>query len=276
MKRLLPTIFLLSIAILIIGAGCATKKPAPTQTDTTKKTEIIKKKPQTEEPTNPSHDYCQKTGNEIIIRMDQTTTSSIAYCRFADGTECEAEKYFKQSCAPGQGAKPYQPPEQFDNFSVCTNEYEPVCGANGINYTNACLAQTQGIIISHKGVCKPSELKQPENTIDSSAPAVNQNKSNTTVENQDAVDTGWLGIIKDFALSMPKSNPPAFIEKCVYSNNPIYYSSPGCDGCVTTLYDKTGKVICYPSNDIDNDCPPYFTSVYRANSCSKIWQDSRP
>ena len=162
---------------------------------------------------------------------------------------------------------------------MCTSEYEPVCGANGTNYTNACLAQTQGIIIAHTGVCAPAEQKQAVTENKNSAPENSgaQAEKNVASENQTPSDpAGWLGILKDFALSAPRSNPPAFIEKCAFSGNTSYYSSPGCDGCITTLYNKDGDVICYPSNDLDNTCPAYFTGAYRANYCAKVWKDNRP
>lgn len=277
MKRLLLTTFLLIVALVFLGAGCVSKSQKTTMINTTTTTaEVIKKKPQTSEPSSPAYDYCEKTGNELIIRFNKAASSSIAYCRFADATECEAEKYFRQTCAPGQGAKPYQPQEEAANFTTCTNEYQPVCGADGVNYTNACLAQTQGIIIAHTGVCTPAEQKT------TAADITPNNKTNgqTTQDNQPAKTTdtsepGWLTVVKDFALSAPKSDPPAFIEKCAYSGNTSYYFSPGCDGCITTLYNKDGKVTCYPSNDLDNTCPAYFTGAYRANYCAKVWKDSR-
>ncbi|MBI4992714.1 MAG: DUF333 domain-containing protein [Candidatus Magasanikbacteria bacterium] len=273
-------ITILSAALVLLGAGCLSKTSKTVVNNTaTSAAEVVKKKPQIDTSANPAYAYCKKTGNELIIRFNETTSSSVAYCRFVDTTECEAEKFFKQTCAPGQGAKTYALTEKNNNFAACTNEYEPICGANGITYTNTCLAQVQGIIISHTGVCAPTEQKQVviENK-NSTAENTSKNAEKiAAVDNQNTSDpSGWLGIIKDFALSAPKSNPPAFIEKCAYSGNTTYYFSPGCDGCATTLYNQNGNIICYPSNDLDNTCPAYFTGAYRANYCSKTWQDNRP
>lgn len=283
MKRLPLTIFLLSITILIIGAGCVTKKTPTNQSDVATSTaEIIKKKSKIDTSTNPAQSYCEKSSNELIIRFNETTSSSIAYCRFADMTECEVEKYFKQTCAPGQGAEQYTPPEKINNFAICTNEYEPVCGANGVTYTNTCLAQVQGIIISHTGACSQAEQQKNEPQKNPTADSVNSSANSQTKNtistdgNTSTNDLGWLTVTKDFALSAPKSNPPAFIEKCSYSGNTSYYFSPGCDSCITTLYNKTGNIICYPSNDLDNTCPTYFTGAYRSNYCTKVWKDNRP
>lgn len=278
MKRALLITILLVTAVALTGAGCVSKpqKTTPAADTTTTTAKIIKKQPQTQTGT-PAFDYCEARGYELIIRFSQAASSSVAYCRFADATECEAEKYLKQTCAPGQGAKPYQPQKEMADFAVCANDYEPVCGANGINYTNACLAQTQGIIIAHTGVCAPAEQKMtaddtPTKNLTSGQTEINSQPDKTT----DTGEPAWLTVVKDFVLSAPKSNPLAFIEKCAYSGNISYYSSPGCDGCITTLYNDDGDVICYPSNDLDSACPAYFTGVYRANYCAKVWKDGRP
>lgn len=276
MKRLPLTIFLLSITVLIIGAGCFTKSQKTTTTDTATTTaEIIKKKPQTNTPANSADEYCKKSGNELIIRFDQETKSSKTFCRFADTTECETEKYFKQTCAPGQGAKTYISAEQTDSFTVCTNEYVPVCGANGITYTNSCLIQTQGILLSHTGVCTIIEQEASKIETANTKPTDAAPLIETILPANDTGDPNWLPVVKSFVLSSTKSDPPAFIEKCAYAGNPVYYFSPGCKDCLTTLYNKNGSILCYPSNDLDNTCPAYFTGAYRGNYCTKLWKDDR-
>lgn len=270
MKHLVLAICLLSI--LTIGAGCSSK-PQITAPTTTPKV-IIKKKPATPEVKSPSLDFCQNHGFEVVIRFDQKTQTSKTFCQFKDGSECVADEYMHGKCAPGKGAvgpnfaKSSAVPNE---FAVCTNEFEPVCGVDGISYTNICLAQIQGIKILHKGVCINVETSVNSPTVSDVAdePIGYVQGAQTSNLND------WLPAVKDFVLSMPKSSPPAFIEECSISGTKYYYHSDGCIDCFVVVYDKNGETYCFPNNDIDNSCPVKFTKQNRIKYCERIWQDPR-
>ncbi len=270
MKKLIFTICLLSV--LTIGAGCSSK-PQTTAPTTTPKV-VIKKQPAAPEVKDPAIDFCQNKGFEAVIRFDQKTQTSKTFCQFKDGSECVADEYMNGKCAPGKGAvgqdfaKPSATP---NDFAICTNEFTPVCGADGVNYTNICLAQMQGIKIAHKGVCTQKENIQIQDEL---AETGNENiigANNATI----MTPNNWLPIVKDFILSSAPSDPPAFIERCVISGNTYYYKSDGCADCETIIYNSDGEVSCYPSNDIDNSCPINFTKSNRSKYCERIWQDPR-
>jgi len=262
-------VFTVIFLILFLGAGCSSGK-GNTTTSTTKV--VINKKPATAEIKNPINDYCKNNGYELIIRFDKKTQASKAYCRFKNGTECEALAYYQKKCFPGKNPDVYINNSIAENsLTACSNEYKPVCGADGINYTNNCLAQIQGIKIIHDGVCTNREMTiiQQENTAENKQ--TEQKDSPIIISNED----DWLPILKDLILTSPSKQTPSFIEKCQISGKTYFYYSEGCSTCFNAVYGSNGQIICYPQNDLDNSCPINFNRSSRLNNCTRIWQDSR-
>lgn len=260
-------IIFLATFLILIGAGCASpnqQKPAAPSPATTSTPTVIKK-PATENK-NPVYDFCEKNQNEIIIRFDQGTQSSKAYCRFLDTSECAAEEYFAGNCAPGKGNKIFIVDTSAVNASeTCAQNYEPVCGEDKITYTNECVARMQGIKITKTGVCPPPPLLFPP---------VNPGAINLPdgAPAQVAEEPDWLDIVKNFILSQPAESPRAHLDRCYYSGSVVYLKASGCAGCYDSLYDRDGKIICYPNHDFSDSCPSFSTAT--AN-CARVWTDSR-
>lgn len=265
-------ISLLILSLFLLGAGCGQQTQLETpKTATT--TPVVKKQPI--QPDDPADKFCKDQGNELIIRFDSKTQSSQSFCRFPDTSECGAKDYLTGVCSPGQnldmliGEK-----KDIEEFTACDTDYEPVCGQDGLTYTNSCLAQIQGIIIKQKGSC--INVKSPVITTGSDT-TESQGGAETSPELTPTVDMSqpsWMGVVKDFILSSPPNNPKAFIEKCNLENNAYYFQSDGCSDCFGVLYNKDGYTVCYPNNDPNNECPKSFNIKNRYN-CSQIWKDGR-
>ena len=265
MKKIL---FAICLGLLIGGAGCEPKTPPPLTTTNP----VVQPVKLIEKQLTPAESFCEKQGQELIIRFNEEKGASESYCRFTGLTECLAEDYYQGKCGPDQatiithlpGAVPASP------FTTCGAEYAPVCGNNGYTYANGCLAQIQGIISAHTGPCLASE---PEPAY--SAPENQIADGNTgTINPASPSEPTWLQTVKDFILASPPSSPTAFLEKCNLSGQTLYYQG-SCAGCTDVLYNNDGTVKCYPTHDFNGACPQQFGLATRTNYCTKIWQDKR-
>ena len=86
---------------------------------------------------NPASVNCEKKDGilEIYTKEDG---SQYGICTFADGSKCEEWKLYREECFKGQ----YPPTKG----KVCTMEYMPVCGVNGVTYGNTCMADLVPIV----------------------------------------------------------------------------------------------------------------------------------
>jgi len=267
MRKIILLTLLLLGPICLVGCG-SNETTTESNSGTTVVTQppVVKQLPASKNQ-NPAYDYCEARDYELIIRFDKASQGSKAYCRFPDTTECYTLDFMQGNCGPGQGSELYNPSADYNKYENCSQTYEPVCTKNGITFTNQCIAQKQKAVVIHTGPC----LKEETSTDYSET-----SKKTTSEESSSEISLpDWLPILSDLITSEPVSDPPAFVEKCIYGSNIVYYQSSGCTDCYSTLYNTEGEVICFPNNDTTGSCPSYFDQNDRGYYCDKIWTDTR-
>lgn len=85
---------------------------------------------------NPASVNCINLGGTLEIVL--TEHGEYGICTFEDGSQCEEWLLYREECFKGQ----YPPTEG----KVCTMEYMPVCGVNGVTYGNKCAADNVPIL----------------------------------------------------------------------------------------------------------------------------------
>ena len=89
---------------------------------------------------NPASEFCEDNNGTVDIRSSQNGEYGV--CVFQDNSECEEWMFYRGECEAGKYI--YQD-------KACTREFNPVCGENGVTYSNPCVAGD--IPIVHEGSC---------------------------------------------------------------------------------------------------------------------------
>ncbi|MCC7552380.1 DUF333 domain-containing protein [Candidatus Micrarchaeota archaeon] len=124
--------YVFGIGILLILMGCIERQ----EIDYTNNSTLV----------NPASKFCVDNGGKLDIRTE-TDGSQIGYCIFRE-KECEEWEFYRGECSQAHICTN----EEKQN-EICTMEYIPVCGDDGIIYGNKCAACSAKIISWIIGEC---------------------------------------------------------------------------------------------------------------------------
>jgi len=187
-------------------------------------------------------------------------------------------------CGPSAGGKivadTYDP--NLTALRYCDKNSPHVCGTNGQNYTNRCVATQQGAMVLHEGLCNESEQVEPFLVGNSSAPlpsdSLTSGQKDAGVTPQKQQDTGetatWLTILFDVVKAQKAKSPRSIVDRCVNGGEVYYYYQEDSSSGFAILYGSDGNITCFPNNDITSSCG-WFDSKNRSSTCKRIWRDNR-
>ncbi len=109
---------------------------------------------------NPASVFCEEQGGTLEIRTDTKNEGQIGICILPYGIECEEWAYFRGECPEKHVCT-----EAEKAAEMCTLEYMPTCGDDGVTYGNKCAACASKAIDSYTpGECpaKTYVTRDPE------------------------------------------------------------------------------------------------------------------
>lgn len=278
-KHLQSKILFSLFALIFIGAGCVSNN----EPDLVKVPDEIFKKPDNiANPLTEAYKFCEKAGNRIVVQYDAATNDSKVFCVFSNNSQCDALAFKDGACSKSNGAKVFsdQGLSHAQLMRSCGVNDPAVCGVDGKNYTNSCIAALQNIPILHTGVCTKSETSLTSRSTGSkqNTSSQNNNKTQQSQNNQSAqIDTNtgdsanWLNMVISLTSSQPAKAPRSKISKCLIEKDTFYYFEQGGTENFSVLYDEDGETHCFPGNDVTQVCPENFSG----NTCKQIWRDAR-
>ncbi len=268
---------IVAIALFFVGAGCSTTSPAQNTNNTTTTTpeKVVVKQPPGADSIDYAIDACESRGYIAVLQYVQDTKQTNTFCKFTDGYACNALAYLMGACTPTSTNRIYLATTDGvpDNLRTCTEDETPVCGEDGVTYVNSCIAALQKATITHPGICTEKEIARAAPPLPAGSSPVTTPATGSDAVSGPTPPTGtpvWTTYLFSIASNQTTGSGIPKKEACTYDGTRVFYMVESCPDCFSILYNNEGKVLCYPHNDIQNECPSFFDKDKRSANCKKI------
>lgn len=156
MKKLL---LILALMLTVVGvSGCGENDQSAEENLEPFVQNVVIKRPKDllRTPLEKAMTVCEENGFKVSVIEDYEGVETL--CVFDDGTACDIFDFSKGGCDKTAGSSPIEAEstQAIATLRYCNANNLPVCGSNGITYSNECIAQVEGAEVASEGPCPGS------------------------------------------------------------------------------------------------------------------------
>ena len=299
----------LCLCFFVFAVGCGNDEPQSPQEPQEIDPEAIIETTEIQK----AHAHCFSQGFKPMIEYTEAS-GNVLYCVFTESQKrCPAIDFLYGDCSvrtatnfdSGFSTSTAQVDDVFSGPRFCEPVAKPVCGENGRTYTNACIAEQQGITVIANGTCAANiergnpAVVEKQNTNSNDSGASSSGSSNIGNNGNSSFDPNNTGSSADNAEPLLPPNTPqepiisdaglpdwvtvpfslitqditvirTEVYKCQVGSSTYYLQTEQRSELFSTLYENDGDLLCNPTHDIANQCPSAFANGAIPSSCQLV------